>query len=98
MEVKDFRQQVIKKGSYVKYLGTRTTGKVQQIRLEGEHAWIKIDSTSLYYRSDYLLLIEADLNLKTIKEPTPHEKIKKIKKILSTEISDHGDGPGYGGG
>lgn len=55
MEAKDFRQRTIKKGSIVKYLGTLTTGRVQQIRAEGEHAWIKMDSTGLFYRSDYLI-------------------------------------------
>lgn len=99
MEVKDFRQRTIKKGAQVKYLGTRTTGKVQQIRLQGEHAWIQMDSTGLFYRSDYILVIEGDLNLKKNREEhNPHEKVRKLKKILPTEISDHGDGPGYGGG
>jgi hypothetical protein len=67
--------------------------------MEGEHTWIKMDSTGLFYRSDYLLLIDEDLDLQNNnKELTPHEKIKKLKRISPTEISDHGDGPGYGGG
>jgi hypothetical protein len=98
MEAKDFRQRIIKKGSQVKYLGTRTTGRVQQIRVEGEHVWIKIDTTGLFYRSDYLLLVEGESLEKCAKELDPHEKIRKLKRIAPTEISDHGDGPGYGGG
>lgn len=98
MEAKDFRQQIIKLGSNVKYLGTRTTGRVQQITVKGEHAWIKMDSTGLFYRSDYLILMDEKLDLKISKKLNPHEKIKKIKRILPTEISNHGDGPGYGGG
>lgn len=98
MEAKDFRQQIIKLGSNVKYLGTRTTGRVQQITVKGEHAWIKMDSTGLFYRSDYLILMDEELDLKISKKLNPHEKIKKIKRILATEISNHGDGPGYGGG
>jgi hypothetical protein len=99
MEAKDFRQRIIKEGSYIKYLGTRTTGRVQQIKMKGDHAWIKMDSTGLFYRSDYLILMDEDLDLKNNdRELNPHEKIKKIKRILPTEISDHGDGPGYGGG
>lgn len=99
MEAKDFRQRTIKKGSIVKYLGTLTTGRVQQIRAEGEHSWIKMDSTGLFYRSDYLILIDGDIDLnKKSKELKPGEKVKKLKRISPTEISDHGDGPGYGGG
>ena len=99
MEAKDFRQRIIKLGSNVKYLGTRTTGRVQQITVKGEHAWIKMDSTGLFYRSDYLILIDGDMDLnKKSKELTPGEKVKKLKRISPTEISDHGDGPGYGGG
>jgi hypothetical protein len=98
MEAKDFRQRIIKKGSQVKYLGTRTTGRVEQIRLEGEHAWIKMDSTGLLYRSDYLLLIDGEGLEKCAQEVDPHEKVRKLKRIAPTEISDHGDGPGYGGG
>jgi hypothetical protein len=99
MEAKDFRQRIIKKGAQVKYLGTRTTGKVQQIRVEGEHVWIKMDVTGLFYRSDYLLLVDEDFDLEKKKQkPNTHEQIEKLKRIAPTEISDHGDGPGYGGG
>ncbi|MEG3223974.1 MAG: hypothetical protein BME94_00230 [Methanobacteriales archaeon Met13] len=98
MEAKDFRQRIIKMGSQVKYLATSTTGTVQDIQVEGENTWIKIDSTGLYYRSDYLLVVEGTVLKKVRKEQKPHEKIKKLKKITPTEISNHGDGPGYGGG
>jgi hypothetical protein len=99
MEAKDFRQRIIKEGARVKYLGTRTTGRVQQIMVEGEHVWIKMDSTGLFYRSDYLLLVDGDLDLKkNNRKLNAQEKIEKLKRIAPTEISDHGDGPGYGGG
>lgn len=99
MEAKDLRQRSIKKGARVKYLGTRTTGRVQQIMVEGEHVWIKMDSTGLLYRSDYLLLVDSDLDLKkNDRKLNTQEKIEKLKRIAPTEISDHGDGPGYGGG
>ena len=98
-EAKDIREQIIQKGSHVKYLGTRTKGRVQQIMVEGEYAWIKMDSTGLLYRSDYLMVVDEDFDLKTDnKELKTREKIDKLKRIVPTEISDHGDGPGYGGG
>jgi len=98
MEAKDFRERTIKNGSTVKYMGTSTRGKVQDIKVRNDKTWIKIDSTGLYYRSDYLLVIYDEINLKSPRDEKPHEKIKKLKKIAPTQISDHGDGPGYGGG
>lgn len=80
-------------------MGTRTRGTVQQIKLDGEYFWIKMDTTGLFYRSDYLLLVDEILDPKKSKQKlNVHQKIGRLKRIAPTEISDHGDGPGYGGG
>ena len=100
MKIMDFNGKEIKKGIYVKYVGTHTIGKVEKIKINGESAWIKLDSNGLYYRCDYIEVIEGKENL--------YVKTKKVNKIklksgkfnieIPVEISDTNDGPGIGGG
>jgi hypothetical protein len=103
MEARDFRNRIILEGSLVRYLGTLTTGMVEEVKIQKDLAWIKIDSTGLFYRSDYLEVFEAksDVNKKSKAVKETKHKIplsRSLKKIAATEISDHNDGPGYGGG
>jgi hypothetical protein len=103
MEAKDFRNRVIKEGAYVKYLGTSTSGIANEICEKRGKTWVKIDKTGLYYLSELLILIDGcenpserkskEKNLDNILKPS-----KNYKRATSTEISDHTDGPGYGGG
>jgi hypothetical protein len=103
MEPKDIRNRVIKEGGHVKYLGTNTTGVVEDICFKGEKTWIKIDKTGLYYLSEYLMVVEPledHLKIKNSKKDIINllKPSKNFKNATSTEISDHNDGPGYGGG
>jgi hypothetical protein len=41
-------------GSTVRYIITRTLGKVVDIKKENDHDWALIDSTRLYYDTQYL--------------------------------------------
>jgi hypothetical protein len=97
MEVLDVNGKQICKGLRVKYIRTHTMGKVTNILIKDNFAWIKLDSNGLYYRSDYIEVIE---NIEADKRPKMKKSIKseKFKVTTPTEISDPADGPGYGGG
>lgn len=86
----------------MQYIGTRTRGIVDKIATKNSKAWIRIDSTGLFYRSDYLLLLDSEekpfkkSEMMSIKDKVLQSK--NFRNIAPTEISDHNDGPGYGGG
>lgn len=103
MEAKDFRNRLIINGSVVRYLGTLTVGKVDKISRKDSQTWVRIDSSGLFYRSDYLEVLKDDElpQKKSNVKKSLKEKVlisKGLKKVAPTQISDHGDGPGYGGG
>jgi hypothetical protein len=102
MEIWDVRNKMITKGAMVRYVGTHTRGKVDRIRIKNGVHWMRIDSTGLYYRAEYLEVIDWVENKKELKS---HREVnrnialsKGLKRATSTQISDHPDGPGYGGG
>lgn len=103
MEARDLRNKIIEKGSVVRYIGTLSIGEVDKISMENCQTWIRMDSSGLYYRSDYVeVLDKKDIPLKksSFKKSLKQEVLsyKNLKKLSPTEISDHNDGPGYGGG
>lgn len=105
MDILDINGRKIIKGTTLKYLRTRTIGKAEDIRFDCGEAWIRLDSTGLYYLSEYLRVIEPLEKIKKRKKSTPKEKFilnisksKKQNKSTSNVISDYPDGPGYGGG
>jgi hypothetical protein len=97
MEILDVNGKHICNGLRVKYIRTHTVGKVDKILIKENIAWIMLDSNWLYYRSDYIEVIEGN---ETDIKPKKRQKLKlgKFKVATPTEISDNADGPGYGGG
>ncbi len=97
MEVLDINGKQICRHMQVKYIRTHTAGKVTNILIKEGTAWIKLDSNGLYYRSDYIEVIES---IEDDKKPKRKKRLKlgKFDVINPTEISDNADGPGYGGG
>ena len=98
MEILDINGKQICKGLQVKYIRTHTTGKVTDILLKGGAAWIKLDSNGLYYRNDYIEVVENNGDYIKPNKSKKGLKSGKFDIINLTEISDHADGPGYGGG
>jgi hypothetical protein len=102
MVARDYRNRIIEQGAFVQYVGTKTRGIVDKISTKNSETWIRINSTGLFYRSDYLVLLDPEEQpIKKSKTITIKDKIihsKNYRKIAPTEISDHTDGPGYGGG
>ncbi len=87
----------------VRYIGTLTVGKVDKIYYDNCQSWIRMDSSGLLYRSDYLEVLAEDEipPIKHVVKKSIKEKLlcsKGLKKVAPTQISDHNDGPGYGGG
>ncbi len=101
MDLKDSNGQKITEGTTLKYLGTSTKGKADKICSIENNTWIRLDSTGLYYRLDYLMVIEEEENKRRTFKKSNKEKI--LQKLKSTshknyEISSDSDGPGVGGG
>jgi hypothetical protein len=105
MKLSDSNNREILEGCTVKYLRTHTVGKVEEICTREGVEWIKIDKTGLYYRKEYLEVLEQSETPMVKKNISAKDKILlKIARSrmnvrnAGTEISDHPDGPGYGGG
>ena len=99
MKIMDFNGKEIKRGHLVKYVGTHTIGKVEKIIIKEEIAWIKLDTNGLYYRSDYIEVIEGkNWYIKPRKANRVKLKSGNFKIEIPVEISDTSDGPGIGGG
>ncbi len=47
----------------VRYITTRTLGKVVDLKVEDGKTWARIDSTQLYYDTHYLTVTESKLRL-----------------------------------
>ena len=97
MEIRDINGKQICSGLHVKYIRTHTTGNVNDILVKEDTVWIKLDSTNLYYSADYIEVIENDAYIKLDKNKK-RVKSGKFGVTNPAVISDHADGPGYGGG
>lgn len=59
MEIKDAREKVIKIGSYIRYTGTGTTGKVVDLKSnEKDEQWVKIENPNLWYLNEVVEVID----------------------------------------
>lgn len=98
MEILDINGKQICNGQHVKYIRTHTVGKVDKIVIKGKIAWIKLNSSGLYYRSDYIEVVDGNGYIKPKKPKRLKSKSEKFKIEIPVEISDTTDGPGVGGG
>ena len=48
------QEKSITKGSHVRYTGTGSAGEVSDIKSDDEGTWAKIDTTDLWYNSEFL--------------------------------------------
>jgi hypothetical protein len=97
MEVLDVNGKQICRGLRVKYVRTHTIGKVTRILIKEDGTWAKLDSNDLYYKSDYIEVIEGnEIYVKSKRKKNSKSDEFEVKTPI--EISDLADGPGYGGG
>jgi hypothetical protein len=101
MEIKDYRGKEISKGTNLRYLGTRTSGKADKIITRDKNIWIRLDTTGLYYRLDYLMVVPPeDDNNRTYRRSQKEKLLESLQQTFhkNYEISRDSDGPGVGGG
>ncbi len=53
----DARKNAITLGAHVKYVGTHTRGRVKEIQTDGDHQWVLLDSTNLFYDAKHLEVV-----------------------------------------
>lgn len=85
----DLYGKPIKIGTMVRYVTTRTLGKVKDLKVEGNKTWALLDSTDLYYDTHYLTVTaersataEDDDSVKVDVEEL-EKKIKAMEESLS---------------
>ncbi|MCD1296183.1 DUF2098 domain-containing protein [Methanocella sp. CWC-04] len=87
----DLNGKPIKVGTTVRYITTRTVGKVIDIKKEEDKTWAQIDTTSLYYDPHYL---EVTTQAKSAEEEEEsvkidyeelEQKIKAMEDALSVK-------------
>jgi hypothetical protein len=80
MEVADARGKIIFKGAHVRYTGTGSAGEVTDIKSDDEGSWAKIDTTDLWYKSQFIELIEEDQYNKL--------KVKEVPEIEEEDVDE----------
>ena len=67
MEIKDARSKTIEIGSYVRYTGTGTIGKVVDFKHDEDKdfAWVKLEKPNLWYSNELIEVVdEKDVKTK----------------------------------
>ena len=100
----DLYGQPIKVGTTVRYVTTRTLGKVKDLKVEEGKTWALLDSTQLYYDTHYLTVTDERASTEEDEETVKmdiadvEKKIKdmeealKIKDVTVTDSSCEGGG------
>lgn len=86
METTDALGKNILKGSHVRYTGTGSAGEVLDVRSDEEGIWAKVDTTDLWYNSQYLEVIderEYQRIKRKEKELTDKEQAKTVQKSVN---------------
>lgn len=90
MEIKDARGKEIEIGSYIRYTGTGTIGKVANIKLDesnNELKWVKLENPNLWYSNDVVEVIDAK-EVKTKDSNAKKEVNKDNLKNIGNDLSD----------
>jgi hypothetical protein len=92
----DMKNRAITVGAHVKYAGTHTRGKVLELRVFDEKAWVLIDSTNLYYDPKHLELVSKETGTVDREAQSLEEFRKRLdeKRELLHVTMDGFDEPG----
>lgn len=101
MEIEDARGKIIEIGSYIRYTGTGTVGKVTDLKIDedGDSKWIKLENPNLWYSSDVVEVIdEKDVKTKGshIKREDDIDNLKNIGNDLEDASLTSGGAEGGG--
>lgn len=99
----DLYGKPIKLGTVVRYVTTRTFGKVVDLKKENDKTWAQIESTGLYYDTHYLTVTDEASRTEEDEDTVKIDMAELQKKIKSMEedLKVHGlqsDGACEGGG
>ena len=83
MEVADARGKNILKGSHVRYTGTGSAGEVLDVKSDDEGTWAKIDTTDLWYNSEFLELINQHEYERIRRRGRQRKEIDQVEKAVS---------------
>ncbi len=87
----DLYGKPIKIGTIVRYVTTRTLGKVTDLKVENGKTWAQVDSTQLYYDTHYLTVTDdrgaAEEDEESVKVDLSEveKKIKSMEEALKVE-------------
>ena len=87
----DLYGQPIRPGTMVRYITTRTLGKVVDLKVEDGKTWARIDSTQLYYDTHYLTVTseiassEEDEDTVKVDLAEVEKKIRDMEDALKIE-------------
>lgn len=98
LEALDINGNPVAAGDAVRYLNTGTTGKVLDVRKDGEGIWAQIDTTGLYYRVDVLVIIDASelKQKKEVEKPMDTEEYAQRYSQRGSQTVDIGQVTGGG--
>lgn len=91
MEIVDSRGKTLLKGANVRYTGTGSTGKVLDLKSDDTGTWAKMDATEMWYRSQYLEVVDKAKYEKFKKTSEPDEKEKTLKEIRRVKENKIGE-------
>ena len=99
MTIKDVRGKEIEIGSFVRYIGTGTVGKILEIKEDDEDNWLKLEDNELWYSSDFLELVDEKSIITSDDDHKDDDTIDKIKNLREDfEDIDVISGGAEGGG
>ncbi len=75
----------IKVGTMVRYITTRTLGKVTDLKVEEGKTWAQVDSTQLYYDTHYLTVTDDHASSEEDEESVKIDLMDVEKKIRDME-------------
>jgi hypothetical protein len=99
MEFKDARGKTIEIGSYIRYTGTGTIGKVVDLKTDNkDKQWIKIEDPNLWYLNEVVeVMDEKDIKNKDLKDRDFNTKdLKSVERDLEDVSLTSGGAEGGG--
>lgn len=83
MVVADATGKSIIVGSHVRYTGTGSAGEVLDLKEDDEGTWAKVDTTKLWYNSEFLELINQHEYDRIHRRGRQRKEIDKVEKAVS---------------
>jgi hypothetical protein len=59
LQIFDARDKLIEIGGYVRYVGTGTVGKVEDLKIENNNQWVKFEDPQLWYSHELLEVLDS---------------------------------------